>query len=273
VVLPVGDGQKVTVEVKPMRREANQSSRQPLHPRCAGQKRACRRGGRSYSGSTHENASCQKGSQRTHADELLVVIAVIVILAAMLLPTSGGPRRARVAICMNNQKQIALGFIMWKSDHGDQFPWQVLTTNNGTMESSDRGYAAPDFSAVADYIKNPDVFVCPTDEAKTEATNSAQLHNQNVSYFVALEAATNSAVSILTGDRHLQANGNQVKPGLFVYSNNFQMSRTRELHTKSYNAPCGVLSFADGHDEMVRGDHLNSVFQRQGMVFSRLAVP
>jgi len=203
-----------------------------------------------------------------------VVIVMIVILAAILLPDiNHGPRHAAGVICMVNQKQIALVFSMWKSDHGERFPWQVSSTNNGSMESSDWGYAAPNFNAVADYIRDPRIFVCPTDEAKTKATNNAQLHNQNVSYFVNLDTSTNAQVSILTGDRHLQRNDKPVKPGLFIYSNRYSMDWTRELHGKGSTAPFGILSFVDGHVEMARGYELNAIFQRQGSFTNRLLVP
>jgi hypothetical protein len=105
------------------------------------------------------------------------------------------------------------------------------------------------------------------------ATNNAQLHNQNVSYFVELDASTNNAASILTGDRHLEANSRPVKPGLLIYSNGINMNWTRELHGKVSTAPIGVLSFVDGHAEVVRGINLNSIFQRQGSITNRLAIP
>ncbi len=156
----------------------------------------------------------------------------------MLLPTlTGDHRHATGVVCMANQKQIALAFKMWMSDHGEKFPWQVSITNNGTMESSDWGYVAPNFNAVADYIKNPHVFVCPTYEARTEATNNTPLHNQNVSYFVGLDINTNAPVSILTGDRHLQKNTKPVKPGLFVYSKGFSMDWTKAAFMEKVQ-PC-----------------------------------
>ncbi len=207
--------------------------------------------------------------------ELLVVICVIAVLAAMLLPatTGNGHKRSTVIMCLSNQRQIAIGFIMWNSDHGDKFPWQVSTTNNGTMESADWGYDAPNFNAATNYIKNPSVFKCPTDDAKIPATNNVQLHNQNISYFVGLDASTNATASILTGDRHLQSSGKPVKPGLFVYSNSYFMDWTLELHGKSSTTSMGVLSFIDGHCEMVRGINLNSIFQRQGLITNRLCIP
>ncbi|HEY1790663.1 MAG TPA: prepilin-type N-terminal cleavage/methylation domain-containing protein [Verrucomicrobiae bacterium] len=50
--------------------------------------------------------------------ELLVVIAIIAILAAMLLPVlQSAKRRAYVATCLDNQKELAAGWLMYADDH------------------------------------------------------------------------------------------------------------------------------------------------------------
>ncbi len=71
--------------------------------------------------------------------ELLVVIAVIAILAALLLPAlSRAKGRALRIACLNNLKQLQLGWHLYADDHND-----MVVPNNSFYSLSGPGLTAP----------------------------------------------------------------------------------------------------------------------------------
>lgn len=94
--------------------------------------------------------------------ELLVVIAIIAILAAMLLPALGRAReRARIAVCMNNLKQIGTALLMYAEDNNTWLPTGYQT---GVMLPKSGGQPAHGAFPIAlwpTYVSSRDVFYCP----------------------------------------------------------------------------------------------------------------
>lgn len=84
--------------------------------------------------------------------ELLVVIAIIAILAAILFPVFAQAKQAaKKAADVSNQKQLALGHIMYASDNDDYYcrNLYIETTNTGAWKS-DVNWA----KAILPYLKN-----------------------------------------------------------------------------------------------------------------------
>ena len=201
--------------------------------------------------------------------EVLLVLVVIVFLAALLFPAHSRAHIGNESSCVNHLKEIDFGFQMWAEDNGGVFPWQNSNTNGGTMEYAVKGYAAPNFQILSNFVKRPERFICPADKVKLTAADYTHFNNQNVSYFANADAGSNNPLhSILAGDRNLQANGQSVKPGLFELTTNLDMSWTHELHLGR-----GCLAFADGHVEIVTSNGLNSIVQNQPLATNRLCIP
>ena len=82
--------------------------------------------------------------------ELLVVIAIIALLAAILFPVFAKAReKARQTACLSNEKQIALALLSYSQEYDEV---NTLDLRGGLYW----------MDALSPYIKNEQIFVCPS---------------------------------------------------------------------------------------------------------------
>ena len=169
--------------------------------------------------------------------ELLVVIAIIAILAAILLPVlAAAQKRATQALCLSNQKQLAMAWIMYVSDNSDKVPsfsnlsaadnppdWYIQANLVTQSPSAGLGLMAPANLAGNDLVKwycqtgftkgalyqyasHPDIIHCPGDFRTSIAGHYTWCSYSGVGGFVGgdanLEGATAGSISKQSQIRH-----------------------------------------------------------------------
>lgn len=221
--------------------------------------------------------TCRVGNQGITLIELLVVVAVIAILISMIgIPTPSDYSRARRIECVNNLKQVGIGFRIWAGDNGGM-PMKISMTNGGTREFVGTLETFRHFQIMSNELNTPKILYCPTElnSGRVRADRfvperSMDDHilfqgNTNLSYFVGLDA-TNGAnpAMFLSGDRNI-SNGTTIRNGWLELSTNQTARWTGELHRQ-----VGNVLLIDGSVQAFSGSALQEASTHSQ---ERLAMP
>lgn len=106
--------------------------------------------------------------------ELLVVIAIIAILAAILFPVFARAReKARQSACQSNLKQLGVACMMYFQDYDETTfsSWRISNDQNGTTWAD----------MIMPYVKNLQLFDCPSSGLKVVLYTSATFGGQTIS--------------------------------------------------------------------------------------------
>jgi len=215
--------------------------------------------------------------------ELLVVIAIIAILAAMLLPAlSRAKIKAQAVYCMNNTRQLALGWYMYATDDKDRLLSAPpvagdLNWNGGNPANTNKQYLTSVgkidgswYSPLAKYVNSFKVWKCPADvysvSGQGDRVRSYSMNGELCGSSVNVQGGVTWPIGrtyskvvdkmtelshpsdvFLSLDEHPDSINDSVfmfDPGMFPESYQW-----RDLPA-SYHGGAAGFSFADGHSEI-----------------------
>jgi prepilin-type N-terminal cleavage/methylation domain-containing protein len=129
--------------------------------------------------------------------ELLVVVAIIALLIAVLLPAlHAAQMQARADLCMNNQRQLAVGFLSYANDWEDCLPggtWDFVGPGNsyddsiplcwlGSLNTGGDRVHMPTCGTIYRYVgENQRIYKCP-DDARDKRTDQHYAEKPEYSY-------------------------------------------------------------------------------------------
>jgi len=197
-----------------------------------------------------------------------VVVAVVMVLL-VLLASLGGPShvkgKARRIGCCNNLMEMGISARLWAADHSNSFPMTTSTNQGGTKEVAASVWRS--YLAMSNELANPKVLLCPADSRKP-AISFTSLRNENINYFLNLDANETTPDALLAGDRNLTTNGVAVKPGLLTIRSNYVLGFSEEMHVL-----VGNVLLSDGSVRQLGPRGFQELVLSAGLDTNRLVVP
>jgi prepilin-type N-terminal cleavage/methylation domain-containing protein/prepilin-type processing-associated H-X9-DG protein len=218
--------------------------------------------------------------------ELLVVIAIIAVLAGMLLPALAKAKtKAQGIYCVNNLKQLQLGWSLYTDDHNDRMPgvnggtvagpdqWVSgwLDFNSGNTHNTNLLYLLDArYAQIGPYMKSPGVYRCPADKSQAAFGGKYLPRVRSVSANMWMNYIGGIAVGqdkyrIFQKTSDLEALGasqawvfidereDSINDGLFQTDLKNRGTAAHIVdYPASYHNRAAGLSFADGHAEIKR---------------------
>lgn len=208
--------------------------------------------------------------------ELMIVVLIVAVLILLLLPVTGGSRQKPMRIqCVNNLKQIGLGFRIWQQDNA-VYPMQFKTNGFDGPTYANQRQMFIYFQCLSNELTNPKLVTCPADKKRTAAINfEAGFDSSHVSYFAGLDADEAVPMTLLAGDRNIEVKGTLPRNGVLEITTNqvLNLTNTTVNWTKEIHQNAGNVLFADSHVEQLTSAKLRDALLTSSLATNRLVLP
>ena len=136
----------------------------------------------------------------------------------------------------------------------------------GTLEFVPGGNAFRHFQTMSNELSTPMILNCPADR-RDFATNFVDLGNQNISYFVGVDATATNRQAWLCGDRNI-TNGFAPNHEMVNLQSGQTIGWTRELHNR-----CANVALADTSVQEISSSDLRKTLKKSKDWKNRIALP
>jgi hypothetical protein len=133
----------------------------------------------------------------------------------------------------------------------------VANAKGGTKEFITGADTFRHFQVMSNELSTPKILICPAD-TRTAASFFSGLKNQNVSYFVGLDAADSYPQMLLAGDRNLTGESGP-ENGILKLVPGHPVSWTETMHINQ-----GNVGLADGSVQQCSNAGLRQALQNSG---------
>jgi len=209
-------------------------------------------------------SSFQKIDGLTALDVLVLIgtVALAFVLMSSATTSNHGRSHARTR-CVNNLRQLGIGFRLWSNDNGERFPWSSTNSVEKILEPYVYCRMA------SNELVSPRILICPADSDRSRAIAfDASFSNNNLSYFFGLDADETKPQTILAGDRNISTN-NTILSGLVLLQPGATIGWAPGLHS-----PFGNVALGDGSSQQISPTSIRTQMERgQIQPPTRLLIP
>jgi prepilin-type N-terminal cleavage/methylation domain-containing protein/prepilin-type processing-associated H-X9-DG protein len=198
--------------------------------------------------------------------ELLIVIAIITLLAAILFPAFAQAReKARQTHCLNNMRQLETAFAIYLQDYDGTLP------GAGSAKSLSRvGHwvpAAPvsltqpchvEQGAIYPYLRNPQVYVCPSD-ANGQVKRLSYSMNDRLDFLSAALIDDSSKTVLLVDEQNGLDDGSITAMHIYSYCTQttcYYIPVPGPDYPTTVHTGGAVFGFLDGHAKWKRASQI-----------------
>lgn len=200
-------------------------------------------------------------------DLVAILITVVALLAIVAVPKlSRAKQKAARISCVCNAKKLGLAFRIWANDNDNLYPMSAGNADDSLRIDALEGRMFRVFQVMSNELSVPKSVICPSD-TRSAATNWTSFANENVSYFMGLDASDAQPNLLLSGDRNLGRDG-QLLSGIVSLDTNSPVAWTKIMHRQS-----GNIGLADGSVQQVTTELLRQRLAHSGDTTNLLVFP